>query len=400
MPKLLVALIAAIAVHAPILTVAQPAEYIDPAGGYTQVVTVTDRGVKTIFVSGQVGEGASYRAHVESAFAKVVHRLRQAGATVRDVVKMRAFVTGLTPERYAPVADVRRATFPEGSWPASTVAGVASLARAGMQVEIEVVAVVAVVGAELAVERYAPSNGFSGAVAVTAHGVTTIYVAGQVGTGNTLEAQTTEVWNRIGQRLADAGATYGDLVKTTTYVVDYDQETDLPAYRDGTPLAVANLDDRSASTLLGIPALASPNFRVEIDGIAVIGTSNQSVTREFINPAGAFTQVVTVQGSGAKTVYISGQVGTRGDPLADQTDQVYANLRRQLEGAGAATDDLLNVTIYIPGYDEEAIGVLAPARARHGFNDDAGPASTLLGIQSLYASDAAIEIEGIAVVEP
>ena len=31
-------------------------EFIDPAGVFTQVVTVADRGVKTIYVSGQVGK--------------------------------------------------------------------------------------------------------------------------------------------------------------------------------------------------------------------------------------------------------------------------------------------------------------------------------------------------------
>ncbi len=62
----------------------------------------------TIHVSGQVGQGDGYRAQVESAFASVVRRLGQAGATASDVVKMRAFVTDMTPDRYGPVAEVRR----------------------------------------------------------------------------------------------------------------------------------------------------------------------------------------------------------------------------------------------------------------------------------------------------
>ena len=36
-------------------------EFIDPAGVFTQVVTVADRGVKTSDVSGQVGHVAGYR---------------------------------------------------------------------------------------------------------------------------------------------------------------------------------------------------------------------------------------------------------------------------------------------------------------------------------------------------
>ena len=112
---------------------AQQVERIEPVGAYTQVVTTTDRGVKTVFVSGQVGEGDDFAAHVESAFTRVVGRLEQAGASVDDVVKIRAFVVDLTPELYRTVADVRRRTFAEGSWPASTVAGVQALARDGFR---------------------------------------------------------------------------------------------------------------------------------------------------------------------------------------------------------------------------------------------------------------------------
>ena len=159
---------------------------------------------------------------MESAFSSVVRRLEQAGATVNDVVKMRAFVKDMTPDLYRPVAEVRRQTFPEGAWPASSVVGVQALARAEFRVEVEVVAVVAERDVDLTVERFAPSNGFSGAVAVTAHGVKTVYVSGQVGQGDGLAAQTASVWERIGQRLETAGASYADVVTETTYIVNYD----------------------------------------------------------------------------------------------------------------------------------------------------------------------------------
>ena len=118
--------------------------------------------------------------------------------------------------------------------------------------EIEAIAVVAEPGVELEIERFAPSNGFSGAVAVTAHGVKTVYVAGQIAGGDSLAAQTAAVWERVAQRLDAAGASLADLVKATTYIVDFDPETDLPAYRTGREQALA-LDDMPASTLLGNP---------------------------------------------------------------------------------------------------------------------------------------------------
>ena len=324
---------------------AQTIEHIDPAGGFTQVVTVSDRGVKTIYVSGQVGRGDDYRMHVESAFSSVVRRLQQAGATVNDVVKMRAFVKNLTPDLYGPLADVRRQTFPEGSWPASSVVGVQALALDSLLVEVEVVAVVAEDGADLSIERFAPSNGFSGAVAVTAHGVTTVYVAGQVGQGEGLTAQTGSVWARIGQRLEEADASYADLVKTNIYIVDLDPASDLMAYGAGVPAVVSTLDQKPASTLLGVPSLASDQFLVEVDAVAVVGAQGEAVEREFIDPAGSFTQVVTTRGSGPKTVYLSGQVGRPGDSLSAQTAQAYTNLSQRLEAAGGSLADLLQATV-------------------------------------------------------
>ncbi len=227
-------------------------EYIDPAGGFTQVVTTTDRGVKTIHVSGQVGQGETLQEHAESAFAGVVRRLAQAGATPEDVAKVRIFVKDFTPDQYPIIAAARAAVFPEGHWPASTMVGIRELFIDTLRVEIEVTAVVAEPGVDLRIERFAPANGFSGAVAVTAHGVRTVYVAGQVGAGGGLAAQTLSVWGRVGERLAEAGVSVADVVKATTYIVDYDPDTDLAAYREGR-VAALSLTDMPASTLLGVP---------------------------------------------------------------------------------------------------------------------------------------------------
>ncbi len=380
-------------------TAAAQIEYIDPAGGFTQVVTTTNAGVKTIFVSGQVGRGDTLREHVESAFAGVVRRLGQAGATPADVVKIRIFVKDFEPAQYPVIAEARLAAFPEEDhWPASTMIGVRALAAEPLRVEIEAIAVTAEPGVDLEIERFAPANGFSGAVAVTAHGVRTVYVAGQVAPGDTLADQTAAVWERVSQRLDAAGASLEDLVKATTYIVDFDPQTDLPAYRAGREQALA-LDDMPASTLLGIPALAAEQFRIEIDGIAVVGIDGNAVEREFIDPATGFTQVVTARGTGPKVVQVSGQVGQPGDPLESQADQVYANLRRRLEAAGARPQDLLKTVVYMPEYAPGDFAVVDAARRAHGFPDETVPAATLLGIQSLFADGALLEIEGIAVVD-
>jgi enamine deaminase RidA (YjgF/YER057c/UK114 family) len=91
-------------------------------------------------------------------------------------------------------------------------------------------------------------------------------------------------------------------------------------------------------------------------------------------------------------------VGNPDDDLQTQANQVYANLRRRLEAAGASPADLLKLTIYMNNYQPGDASVLAIARQNNGFNPDNLPATTLIGVQSLYSNEALIEIEGEAVV--
>ncbi len=373
--------------------------YIDPMGGYTQVVATNDGGVQTIFVSGQVGTGDGLTAQAASAFAELARRLNQAGASVNDVVKIRVFARGLDAAHSHTVAEVMRRTFPRGSWPAATVAEVNALAREQFLVEVEAIAVVAGHGSGATIERFAPSNGLSGAVAVEAHRVKTVYVSAQAGGEGNFGDQAATAWDGIGARLQDAGASYADLVKTTTYIVDLDPRTHLDVYEHSVSAALEGADVKPASTLIGVPGLAAEGIDIAIDAIAVTA-AGRPVEREFIEPEVTYTQVVTARGEGPKTVYFSGQVGRLGDPLADQADGVYAEIARRLELSGAATSDLLKITVYIPGYTEADLTALGAAREAHGFSGSRAPASTLLGVQSLHATDAAIEIEGIAVAAP
>ena len=131
-------------------------QFIDPSGGFTQVVSVSDHGVKTIYVSGQVGAGDDFAAHVESAFSAVVRRLESAGATADDVVKIRIFVKDFVPAQYGVIREARLRTFNENAWPTSTMVGIQSLFAEEFRVEIEAVAVVAdpqVPGASVMIER-------------------------------------------------------------------------------------------------------------------------------------------------------------------------------------------------------------------------------------------------------
>ncbi len=105
----------------------------------------------------------------------------------------------------------------------------------------------------------------------------TVYISGQVSidaAGNSvgvgdLEAQTDQVMKNLGIALAAAGASFADVVKITTFVVGYtpEQRAVLSEVR-GRYLPA---DNPPASTLVGVSALAGPDWLIEIEATAVTG---------------------------------------------------------------------------------------------------------------------------------
>ncbi|MEM8904198.1 MAG: Rid family hydrolase [Actinomycetota bacterium] len=80
----------------------------------------------------------------------------------------------------------------------------------------------------------------------------------------TVEAQAEVVWANIGLMLADAGMDAGDVVSVTTYVVA--DELDLSGVMAARDRALDGR--RAASTLVTVPRLARPEWRMEIAVVA------------------------------------------------------------------------------------------------------------------------------------
>ncbi|MDE0342267.1 MAG: RidA family protein [Deltaproteobacteria bacterium] len=108
---------------------------------------------------------------------------------------------------------------------------------------------------------------------ILAEGKRLLFVAGQtgvdadnnvVGKGD-VAAQTEQVLKNMKAVLDEAGASFADIVKITTYITD-------PRFRDG--LNPARLkyfgDNPPASTLVVVSGLADPDYLVEIEAIAVL----------------------------------------------------------------------------------------------------------------------------------
>lgn len=117
-------------------------EYINPGPGYTQVVTATANGVKTIYVSGQVGEGKNLEEQTRSALLNVKKQLEQAGSSFTDVVKMNWYIVKYEEKDLNVFRGVCKEIMGETNMPASTLIGVYSLFRKEYLIEIEAIAVV------------------------------------------------------------------------------------------------------------------------------------------------------------------------------------------------------------------------------------------------------------------
>lgn len=110
-----------------------------------------------------------------------------------------------------------------------------------------------------------------------------------------------------------------------------------------------------------------------------------------------FTQAVTVEAGGTKTIYLSGQIGESAD-LKNQSIEAFANLEKHLAAAGATPSDVVKITIFVVDYSEDKAAD-AFAGMKLVFKDrDHPPADSMVGVQALYSPQLLIEVEAIAVV--
>lgn len=83
-----------------------------------------------------------------------------------------------------------------------------------------------------------------------------------------------------------------------------------------------------------------------------------------------------------------------GDDVAAQARQVFANMERVLEAAGAAFVDVVKVTVFLTDVDDRPL--INPVRQE--VFGETRPASTLVEVAGLAIPGAKIEVEAVAVV--
>ncbi|WP_420316995.1 RidA family protein [Ekhidna sp.] len=115
---------------------------IQPINGYAQMIVIEQNGVKTLHISGQIGEGENLEAQMRDVLDKLLVLLESEGGGYEHLVKINSYIVDYQPEDLAVFRNVRKEIFTAQITPASTLVGVTSLALPDWLIEIDAVAVI------------------------------------------------------------------------------------------------------------------------------------------------------------------------------------------------------------------------------------------------------------------
>ncbi len=377
-------------------------EFINPPdagpthGRYSKAVKTGNR----VFVAGQVpvdtGGHVSGPGDMDVQISQTIRNfgrvLEESGASFEDVTMTRVYPTSVAYR--SELGEARKAAgLASGG---STLAVVESLANPMLHVEISGIAHI---GGNR--QTFSPDTVHQTPGTYT-HGVQvddTLYIAGQIGLdpdGNLCgpgdaDAQAEQAVLNLLRVLEAAGGSPDDIVYTCLYVTNPGFTPAFRAARQKYGLT------ECPSTLIVIPSLATADFLVEIEAIAVLGSEKQVIRPEGVHDvSGRYEHAVRA----GDTIYMAGQIALDpdgnlvgpGDAEA-QSRQLYTNMERVLAAAGGSLDDLVSTTVYLTNLQH-----------REGHNKVRGelglttPANTSVVISALAQPDFLLEVEGIAVV--
>jgi enamine deaminase RidA (YjgF/YER057c/UK114 family) len=126
-----------------------PSDLPDWSASFSQIVTVSARSTRTIYLSGQVSVDSENRVvgqgdlakQAEFALGNLVRALASVGAEASDVVRLGVYIKNYRRDQSAVIAEALRRVFPKAKMPASTWLGVETLALDDLLIEIEATAV-------------------------------------------------------------------------------------------------------------------------------------------------------------------------------------------------------------------------------------------------------------------
>ncbi|MFT5580347.1 MAG: enamine deaminase RidA (YjgF/YER057c/UK114 family) [Paraglaciecola psychrophila] len=122
-------------------------EFINPhAIGFTNTVACSNNGIKTIYISAQVGyaDGAvaqTVAGQADMAYRNLMAELASVGASADHVVKLNTYTVNLDKACSSSVSRAKSQYFDQPAQPASTVVGISPRVMPELLVEIEAIAV-------------------------------------------------------------------------------------------------------------------------------------------------------------------------------------------------------------------------------------------------------------------
>ena len=132
---------------------------------------------------------------------------------------------------------------------------------------------------------------------------------------------------------------------------------------------------------------------------------------ELVNPPGLPVPEVYAQlsvATGARTVYLSGQVARDADgspvgagDLAAQVEQAYANVATALAAVGGSFADVAKLTVYVVDWAPDKMAALGEGvgRVAQRLGIDPVRPITLIGVAALGEPDLLVEVEATAVLD-
>ena len=115
---------------------------------------------------------------------------------------------------------------------------------------------------------------------------------------------------------------------------------------------------------------------------------------DLSEPVGYAHAVVAAPG---RTVYLGGQVGA-GTTIVDQLDTAATKLVTALRAAGGKPDDLVSLVVYVTDVEEYRASLRELGEVWRRHFGRRYPAMALVGVATLFETDARVELMGVAVV--
>jgi enamine deaminase RidA (YjgF/YER057c/UK114 family) len=131
------------------------------------------------------------------------------------------------------------------------------------------------------------------------------------------------------------------------------------------------------------------------------------MTLKCINPNDIPTPLTyshVVVATGSRLVFVAGQVAEDGQgnligpgDMTVQARQVFANIGRALDAAGARPQQVTKLTIFVANYRREHLAMIEEGRI--AVFGDHKPTDTLVGVAALSRPDYLLEVDAIAVID-